>query len=1440
MAADENGLDANRLQSLDHPPDDPMRDLPAGRDTRLHRILHSTRAALDAGDVARASRLLDAAWRRARDDVSVLEAYGRILLQRGDCATALARLEDAIKREASPTLAALALEARLGAEGQDSARTALQAALLDFAVLPGDPLHDAAGRIAIAQSDGLRGWVGLTPALELIGQVAGLGTDGQLEVRSGRGDVLLSHGLTASADGAVDFRLALPRATSPTILSITVNGEVPLLGSGLAYPPAYRLDGRANIEGGAIAGWVKLGWAPSVGLHVVAEDGHGHRVQVPTFTSLAPRQAREFTIDREEVEKFRGPISVSALLPSDSLEPFPDGPLNLDAVETQPEAVRARRRRKTRGAQTETPAEQQRGVDIIVPVYLGRDETVACIEALFKTVDAGTDIIVVDDASPDPELVAALEVWARKGAITLLRNERNLGFPGAVNRGFRHRKQRDVVILNSDTVVHGNWLERLRAAAYGAPDIGTVTPLTDDDSIARYAGHGASSEDARTAALIDSVAAEVNAGAVVDLPVGVGFCLYIRRACLAEVGDFDAVTFGKGYGEENDFCMRASARGWRHVLAPNVFVRHAGGRSFGSRRQALMERNGRLLNARYPEYPALVQRFIAANPVAPFRRRLDEAMLKTGAGQYVVLVSLALTGGVDRFVRERCATLRREGFTPILVQPTEEGPGSCVLTTRDGVPNDLRYRIPEEIADIESLFRTLTIDHVEIHHFLDSDQRLIDAVIGLGHPVDVYVHDYGWICPRLTMLGGRGRYCGEPELPSCEACIRIYGSNRTATPSVAFLRERSQRWLSQARDVIVPCQDVAERMKRYFPTLSPRIESWETELVRGVAEHPGPGPIRIAVIGGIGVQKGYQVVLDCARDAAERDLPIEFVVFGHTEDDEALFETGRAFVTGQYDDGEIRDLLRREKPHLAFFPSVTPETWCYTLSHALAVGLPIAAFDLGSIAERLKAARYGRLMASTADSSEVNDELMRIASEAWSEGQRPEANHVAADVAATERESSQAESRADDRGGVGRGAGMTDQREPSVEVSSQDGLMASVRLIALPKGLYLFSVRAASPSQVAAAQNLTLPAVHVGLGPNAAAGQIEFLPGPNTRGTWLCERGSTLVANITAPTVTLVLTSVRAPNGDVLSIELDRLDRQEDTPIRAEALPAPMPRNDIVQEVRAAQEPPAMTVVKSDQPVADDPSRVRVEVVTHLRGRGDVAFVDVDWAGRLGGGTWLEAFAVKPVENVAGLEIEYKGLTSRGIETPWVSGGNPCGTRGLSIPLLGFAMRVKATGSGPQYDCEYSGYFQSGAVVGPMRNGVPCRSTVPNDPLEGIQLRIAVSSAAGDGVAAVAPHLAEASVERASNTARPGPQFSKLREAAAAGGATAAASARQAAKTTKANLGQFLKTRGPRGAERGESGKAPMPLALKARGAARATSRPLPEGDPLSADERQT
>lgn len=272
-------------------------------------------------------------------------------------------------------------------------------------------------------------------------------------------------------------------------------------------------------------------------------------------------------------------------------------------------------------------------VDVIVPVYRGADQTRRCLDSVIGSVRPGDgEIIVVDDCSPEIALTQFIDELAYDGRVKVVRNTRNLGFVGSVNRAMRLHRTRDVVLVNSDTEVANDWLSRLQDAAYACPDIGTVTPFSNNATICSYPFHGWQAGVPGTLGLarLDALFSQVNRGRIVDIPTAVGFCMFIRRDCLDAVGMFDEQAFGRGYGEENDFCRRAAEAGWRNVLAADVFVFHEGSVSFGDERFALMQAAERVLLERHPDYNDLVRQHLARDPARQVRDAMNLA--RAGAG----------------------------------------------------------------------------------------------------------------------------------------------------------------------------------------------------------------------------------------------------------------------------------------------------------------------------------------------------------------------------------------------------------------------------------------------------------------------------------------------------------------------------------------------------------------------------------------------------------------------------------------------------------------------------------------------------------------------------------------------------------------------------------------------------------------------------------------
>jgi GT2 family glycosyltransferase len=301
------------------------------------------------------------------------------------------------------------------------------------------------------------------------------------------------------------------------------------------------------------------------------------------------------------------------------------------------------------------------GVDVIVPVYRGYDET---LRAIYRVLSArnhcGFRLVVIDDASPEPALVSRIAELAAAGLFLVMGNPRNLGFIATVNRGMRLDSSRDVVLLNADTEVFDGWLDRLRAAAYSGSRIGTATPLSNAATILSYPlwlqdYHGALELDP---AALDRLCAATGQPPL-EIPTAVGFCMYLRRDCLTQTGLFDEASFGRGYGEENDFCMRAAALGWRHVAAANTYVWHWGGRSFGVEKPQRIALAMQTLRRLHPHYEGLVQDFIARDPLVSVRALLDGARIRNSAACNRLGPAPAVAGTDSAANRGRIGLLRQ-------------------------------------------------------------------------------------------------------------------------------------------------------------------------------------------------------------------------------------------------------------------------------------------------------------------------------------------------------------------------------------------------------------------------------------------------------------------------------------------------------------------------------------------------------------------------------------------------------------------------------------------------------------------------------------------------------------------------------------------------------------------------------------------------------------
>lgn len=280
------------------------------------------------------------------------------------------------------------------------------------------------------------------------------------------------------------------------------------------------------------------------------------------------------------------------------------------------------------------PSLAERGVDIIIPVYQDLYGVQACITSVLASQRSNhtpSRVIVINDDSPESALVDWLAGLAQTGQIMLLTNRHNLGFIGASNRGLRHHSDNDALLLNADTLVHGDWIDRLHSALYSASDIASVMPWSNNAEVGSFPhiAVAAPAPDPGQLAQIDALAASLQAAGNIhdiEIPSCCGFAMLMRRSVIQHIGVLDGVELTRGYLEEVDWCMRARTAGYRHLLATGVFVAHAGSASFRAEKRLRVLQNRKVIMVRYPNYYFEYARFIKDDPIQKSRRAFLQAL----------------------------------------------------------------------------------------------------------------------------------------------------------------------------------------------------------------------------------------------------------------------------------------------------------------------------------------------------------------------------------------------------------------------------------------------------------------------------------------------------------------------------------------------------------------------------------------------------------------------------------------------------------------------------------------------------------------------------------------------------------------------------------------------------------------------------------------------
>ncbi len=288
-------------------------------------------------------------------------------------------------------------------------------------------------------------------------------------------------------------------------------------------------------------------------------------------------------------------------------------------------------------------------------------------------------------------------------------------------------------------------------------------------------------------------------------------------------------------------------------------------------------------------------------------------------------------------------------------------------------------------------------------------------------------------------------------------------------------------------------------------------------------------------------------------------------------------------------------------------------------------------------------------------------------------------------------------------------------------------LKVSAHLMTLDAGLFcVFNSPGSSPPD----NRTGLPGVRLSAAPATADSDREVsISGFNASGWLGGEDGAALVRVSGGPAQVLV-TIYQDPDTDHAAPKLQVIRLTEDA---AEAAAAPAQRNQ-------SQAPPQA----APDPSMQDAGQGRtIEVAAHIYGRGDVGGRLGEWMGERGSKRWIEGFGLMPSDEVAPSDIEYQAVLGRGWLSPWSEGGQFCGSRGMSLPILGLRARLRGAAAST-HKLAVSASFVDGTEIGPVSDGEPCEAPSLS-PLEAFQVTLRPLGGTGKrGVAARKPAAQEA------------------------------------------------------------------------------------------------
>ena len=250
---------------------------------------------------------------------------------------------------------------------------------------------------------------------------------------------------------------------------------------------------------------------------------------------------------------------------------------------------------------------------VAIPVYGNYEVFFSTLTSVLQFTPSEVSVIVADDCYKVPVASFLKNKDFDKSRILIVAQSENLGFARNCNHVFEMFPDKDVILVNSDVLVSVGWFEAMIKPLEDYENIATVTAMTNHGGLAKVKIGPEEIPYLLEDALftLNEKLNTINTSIVPRIPVGVGHCILITSEARSIFGYFDEI-FSPGYGEEVDFSLRCSERGFHHLLA-KTFVSHLGGATFDQKRSKLQDSHEKIIVERYPNYHSVVWDYLESN-----------------------------------------------------------------------------------------------------------------------------------------------------------------------------------------------------------------------------------------------------------------------------------------------------------------------------------------------------------------------------------------------------------------------------------------------------------------------------------------------------------------------------------------------------------------------------------------------------------------------------------------------------------------------------------------------------------------------------------------------------------------------------------------------------------------------------------------------------------